>query len=224
MIDKKNILITLPAYNEATVIKEVLIGIQQEGYPNILVVDDGSDDNTSKLAKEHARHVIKLCINCGVGAATRAAILAARELKYDYLVFIDADGQHYAEDIKNLIQEMEQSNSDLVIGSRFLLEQKGIPVIRRFYNMVANTITNFGRFAVTDSQSGFRMLNKKAIHNIHLDIDDYGVCTEMIWKSNKAKLKITETSIRVRYTDYSMSKGQNLWKGIKTGISLIKSK
>ncbi len=224
MIDRKDILIALPAFNEATVIHDVITDIKAHGYTNIMVVDDGSTDNTTDTIKDITKHNLRLCINCGVGAATRAAILATRALGYQYLIFIDADGQHYADDIDVVVNEMDKSKADMVIGSRFIARQKGIPKMRRFYNLIANVITNAGRFTVTDSQSGFRMLNRKAIENIHLEIDDYGVCTEMIWKCNVSKLNISEAPIKVRYTEYSMSKGQNFWKGVKTGISLMKNK
>ena len=222
MILKDNILVVLPAYNEATVISEVISSVQSKGYNNVLVVDDGSSDNTSSVAISSKVKVIKLIHNCGVGAATRAAILYAKKNRVEYLLFMDADGQHYADDIGNLAKCMHETNADLVIGSRFINSKDDVPRIRKFYNRIANIITNAGRFKVTDSQSGFRMLNRKAITSLDLQIDGYGVCTEMIWKSNVAKLKIKETPIRVRYTEYSMSKGQNLWKGISTGISLLK--
>lgn len=222
MILKDNILVVLPAYNEATVISEVISSVHNIGYYNVLVVDDGSDDGTYSVAISRKARVIKLIHNCGVGAATKAAILYAQKNSVEYLVFMDADGQHYADDIDNLANCMCTTNADLVIGSRFINSKDDVPRIRKFYNRIANIITNAGRFKVTDSQSGFRMLNRKAISTLNLQINGYGVCTEMIWKSNMAKLVIKETPIKVRYTKYSMSKGQNLWKGISTGISLLK--
>ncbi len=223
MIDKNNIWIFLPAYNEATVIRDVIIEIKNCGFKNIVVIDDGSTDLTSSIAKQEGVQIIRLCINRGVGAAIKTGILYAKIKKLDQIVFLDADGQHYPKDIIKLVNDMQVQNSDVVIGSRFLKKESHIPVSRIVYNKIANLFTHFGNTAISDSQSGFRLLNKPAINNLKLELDGFGTCTEMVWKVNKMKLKLTETPIRVKYTKYSKSKGQSLWKGMQTAFYLIKN-
>lgn len=223
MIEKDKIWIFLPAYNEATVIREVLNGIKSFGYHNIVVIDDGSTDDTKKYAKEEQVTTLHLCLNRGVGAATRSAILFAKRKNIEYMAFMDADGQHYASDIDKLVTEMHQQKADIVIGSRFLEKESKIPFSRIIYNKIANLFTYFGKSRITDSQSGFRLLNKMAINKLDLELDEYGICTEIVWKANSMKLKLAETPIRVRYTEHSKSKGQNLWKGIQTAYYLIKN-
>jgi glycosyltransferase involved in cell wall biosynthesis len=219
---KEKIVLALPSFNEATVLEEVINEIKSEGYKNILVVNDGSTDNTTELLKRLKVSELKLVLNRGVGVATRAAIRYAKLNKIEYLVLLDADGQHLPSDIEHLYHNQLKNGSDVVIGNRFHNNSSTIPKIRKFYNTVANLITLLGKTKVKDSQSGFRLLNQKAINTLDLKVDDFGVCTEMIWKCKKEGLIMSEVPISVRYTEYSMSKGQNLFTGFKTMISIIK--
>ena len=212
----------MPSFNEATVLEEAINEIRAEGYKNILVVNDGSTDNTSTLLKRLNVQELKLVLNRGTGAATRAAIHYAKLNKIEYLVLLDADGQHLPSDIERLYLSHLKNSSDVVIGNRFHNNSSKVPMTRKFYNKIANLVTRLGNTKVNDSQSGFRLLNKKAINTLNLKIDDFGVCTEMIWRCQKEGLKLSETPISVRYTEYSMSKGQNLFSGFKTAISLLK--
>ncbi len=223
MINKDKTWIFLPAFNEATIIGNVIKRIKKSGYSNIVVIDDGSSDNTSLVAKNEDVFVISLCVNRGVGAAIKTGILFAKKHEIEKIVFLDADEQHYPEDISKLIIEMQQQNSDIVIGSRFMDKASYIPYTRIIFNKIANLFTHFGKTRVTDSQSGFRLLNKKAITSLELELDGFSTCTEMVWKCNKLNLKLTETPIRVKYTKYSQSKGQSLWKGVQTAFHLIKN-
>lgn len=224
MLVKDNIWIFLPAYNEATVVRDVIKDLKSCGYKNIVVVDDGSTDDTYKFAQEEKVHIVRLCLNRGVGAATRAAILFAKRKNIEFTVLMDADGQHYPSEIEKLVNELQKQQADIVIGSRFLERKSKIPFSRIIYNRIANMFTYFGKSTVTDSQSGFRLLNRVAINNLDLELDDYGICTEMVWKANAMKLNIVETPIKVQYTRYSKSKGQSLWKGIQTAYNLIKNR
>jgi len=224
MIVKDDIWVFLPAYNEATVVRDVIKELKSSGYKNIVVVDDGSTDDTRKFTHEAGARVLRLCLNRGVGAATRAAILFARRKGIELMVLMDADGQHYPIEIEKLIDELQKQKADIVIGSRFLDKKSKMPFSRIIYNRIANMFTYFGKSTVTDSQSGFRLLNKVAINNLDLELDAYGICTEMVWKANTLKLNLVETPIKVLYTKYSRSKGQNLMKGVQTAYRLIKNK
>ena len=224
MIDKDKIWIFLPAFNEATIIKNVIKDIKTIGYQNIVVINDGSTDKTVEIAKKEKVKVISLSINQGVGVAIRTGIAFAKRKNFEIIVFLDADGQHHPQDIDNLVHAMNNQNADVVIGSRFINKKSNIPKSRIVFNKIANIFTHFGKATVTDSQSGFRLLTKKAINSLNLELDGYGTCTEMVWEVNKYHLKLVETPINVNYTTYSKSKGQNLWKGIQTAFYLIKNR
>ncbi len=221
MIEKSDILIIIPAYNEGTVIATVIRDLKEKGFSHVLVVDDGSKDNTPIIAKREA-NVISHLINRGAGAAAQTGIAYARKYGYNYLIQIDGDGQHYSEDAENLIMEMSKGMADIVIGSRFLESSQSIPQRRIFYNKVSNIFTNWfciGNF--TDSQSGFRILNRRAIEQLNLTLDGFGYCSEMIFIAEKCGLNIAEVPIRVRYTPYSLSKGQSFNNGIDTALHLL---
>lgn len=212
----------LPAYNEASVIEDVIREIQSSIDVHIVVVDDGSIDDTSQLVKSLGVPVLRHPINRGAGAACQTGIKLARKYKWSYLALMDADGQHVPEDLLKLKAAMDEENADLVIGNRFMRSSEGIPKIRRFYNKLANILTvAFTTGKYSDTQSGFRLLNRRAIETINLTQDDFSFCSEMIVLAEEYELKIIETPIQVRYTEYSGSKGQNLQVGVITAFNFL---
>jgi len=220
--NKNKIHIFIPAYNEANVIEEVVKTVLNCGFSNIYVVNDGSTDETAKHAKKAGAKVIQHPLNRGAGAANQTGISYAKRKGLEYIVFLDGDGQHYPEDIEKMYDFMHKENIDLVIGSRFIKDIESVPVIRRLYNFIANILTlGVKQSKYSDTQCGFRMLNRKAIETIDLEIDGFGYCSEMIWKAELNKLIIKEMSVHVRYTEHSMKKGQDLITGMKTGFDLI---
>jgi glycosyltransferase involved in cell wall biosynthesis len=215
----EKIYIVIPALNEETVIQDVIREIKQEGFDNIIVVDDGSKDNTYQKAKE-IEGVIALRhkINRGKGAATKTGIEAAKLLGADIIVTMDGDGQHDPKDIKNLINPMINKSYDVVLGTR-LKNPEGMPSYKKLHNHIANIITwyLFGLW-ITDSQSGFRAYSRHAADLINTRADRYEYDSEVIREIYIYKLKFKEIPIQVRYTDYSKSKleKQNLFNGVKT--------
>ncbi len=213
----KKTLIALPAYNEAKVIGSVIKSIKQEGYKDILVVDDASKDSTSYTATKAGAVVIKHLINRGAGAATMTAIEYARDNGYFELVLLDSDGQHDPKDIKKLLK----AKGDVVIGIRDW-KSKTMPWSRKFFNVVGNLITwvFFGLY-VKDSQSGFKVLRRNALEKINLTYDRYEFCSELIGEIKNQRLSYAQIPIKVIYTDYSKSKGQSFMNGIKMVMRLI---
>jgi len=223
--------IILPAYSEGNIIKEVIKDIKKEGYLNIIVVDDGSNDNTYEQAISTGVIVIKHPINRGKGAATQTGIDAAKLLNADIIVTMDSDGQHNPKDITKLIQPILDNKADVVIGSR-MLNTKGMPKSRIVMNKIANIVTYiFFGIMVTDSQSGFRAYNKKAYISVYTYMDRYEFESEMLGQIKNVKLRIKEVPIKVIYTDYSKNKykhmsrfsAQGLTNGVKMVIRLIEN-
>ncbi len=217
----EKILIAMPAYNEAKVIGKVILDLKKEGFDDILVVDDCSQDNTSQIAKNAGAKILRHPINRGgPGAPTMTAIEYARIKEYDYLVLIDSDGQHSPKDIKSLLKH--SNKYDVIIGSRMIGELKTMPMQRKIANFVGSLVTYFffGLF-VRDSQSGFKVLNKKAIHSINLTFDTFEFCSEMIGEIHTKKLSFKEVPIKVIYTDHSQSKGQSIPNGFKMVLRFI---
>ena len=222
MIQPSQLYILLPAFNEAPRIQDVIRGLISAGFSNIIVIDDGSSDNTEELARQMDILVVRHFINRGAGAAIQTGIELARQKEWSMIALMDADGQHNPEDIKQLVHTMNQSNCDLVIGSRFQNKKSDMPKTRILFNGIANLMTNlFCENHYSDSQSGLRLLNRKAIESLDLQIDGFGFCSEMLIKAERAGLKIKETPIQVQYTQYSINKGQDFHMGITTAFNFL---
>lgn len=205
----KKIYIVLPAFGEENVIEKVIKDIKKEGYNNIVVVDDGSKDNTYKKAKSTGVTTIKHVINRGKGAATQTGIDAALLLDADIVVTMDSDGQHNPKEIKDMIKPILDNEADVVVGSR-MLNAKDMPISRKLMNQVANIVTFifFGVY-LKDSQSGFRAYTKEALKNAYTYMNRYEFESEMLGQIKKQRIK--EIPIQVIYTDHSYNK----YKGIK---------
>ena len=215
------IFVTIPAYNEEQKIGSVVGGIRKLGYQNVLVVDDGSSDHTLREVEEAGAVTISHLINRGKGAATKTALEAALILGAEVVVTIDGDGQHDPSDIKRVIQPLLDGKVDVVLGTRFKGKNK-VPFLRRVYNLVGNLFTFIlGGVFVSDSQSGFRAYSKKALELIDTKTDRYEFESEVIHEVAGNKLSFLEVPIGVKYTKYSMSKGQGFKNGIKTAWKLL---
>lgn len=224
---KNDVFVALPAYNEGAVIEDVIKDLNKNGFKNIVVVDDGSKDNSGEKAQKAGARIFRHIINRGKGAATKTAVEACIRLGAEYIVTMDADGQHLAKDISRVSKELKKKNTDVVIGSRFL-EKNDIPTIKVIYNKIANLVALF-LFGVwvNDSQSGLRGLTREAAQKVTDVGDQYEYETEMLREINRNNLQLKEIPISVLYTDHSegktgnKTKRQNLFWGIKTFIKLI---
>jgi len=225
MESRQSIYIILPAFCEGKIIKEVIESIKKEGFQNIIVVDDGSDDNTYEQALSTGSITIIHPINRGKGAATQTGIDAAKLLDADIIVTMDSDGQHDPKDIKALIEPIIEKKADVVIGSR-MLEHKDMPESRIIMNRIANLVTYvFFGIIVSDSQSGFRAYSKKAYNSVYTYLDRYEFESEMLGQIKNAGLKIGEIPIKVIYTEYSKNKYKHIGKfsaqGLMNGIKMV---
>ena len=126
--DKSKVYIVIPAFNEGKVIAKVIRKIQKEGFSNIIVIDDGSLDDTYKIAKNNNVTVLKHLINRGKGSATQTGLEVAKRLNAEIVVTMDADGQHSEKDIIKLVKPIADGKVDVVLGSRFLLQNKIPPL------------------------------------------------------------------------------------------------
>lgn len=211
---KKKYLIIIPAYNEGKVIGEVINNIKKEVKLlkdlnfDIVVVNDGSSDETRKVAEKYATTVSHL-VNMGSGAATRTGLEYAKRNNFDYALTIDADGQHLPKDLVNIINKIKSEKYDLVIGSR-LIDPEGMPLHRVFGNKLLNGFTRILLgVRVTDSQSGLKGFSRNAIDKIIIKSNGFEFCSEIVWRAKQEKLEIVEVPISAVYTEYSLKKGQS---------------
>lgn len=226
-MSKKKIAFIIPAFNESTAIVGVLNDLKKElkntSIPyEIVVVDDGSKDNTAELATNEGVTVIKHVLNTGSGGATATGLSYAQQNGFDYAVTLDADGQHKASDAINGVKIAQEINTDLLIGSR-LINPDGMSKVKLLGNKGLSTITFliFG-VSVTDSQSGLRIFSKKALEQLRWKTSGFEFCSEMLWRAKQLKLVIKEYPIEAIYTEYSKAKGQNNWNAFNIIKSLLK--
>lgn len=213
--------IVMPAYNEAPVIAGVIRQIREIGFDEILVVDDGSNDDTPAVAKKAGGNVISHILNRGLGGALGTGLEGALKLGADIVVTLDGDGQHAANDINNVIRPIVDGEADCVIGYRNY-PNSGMPFTRKMLNLIGNLVTHaFFGARVKDSQSGFRAFSSAAAGKIKIKSSRMEVSSEIIQHIFKEKLILKEIPIQAIYTDYSLSKGQNLFCGVKTFWRLL---
>jgi glycosyltransferase involved in cell wall biosynthesis len=217
------IFVVLPAYNEEKTIAKVMEDLMKMGF-EVVVVDDGSQDNTYNIASniiQENNHgfICKHLLNRGLGAALRTGIEASLMEDPDVIVTFDADGQHDPQDILNVSKPIINGDADVVVGKRNFRE---MPLSKKLGNQIMNLITLiFYGIKVNDSQSGLRAFNRKAAESIMINARDYGVSSEIVGEVKRHNLKFKEVTIKTIYTEYSMTKGTNLSEGLKILTKLI---
>ncbi len=219
---KKQTSIIIPAYNEEKNIAGVINGIIAAAPGvDILVVNDGSEDNTGEIARELCRHVINLPYNMGYGTALQTGFKFALKRGYEYAVQIDADGQHDPGDIPKLLDEVFNNKADVIIGSRFL--DKGnykAPFIRRVGMLFFANLTSLiiGK-KITDPTSGYQAINKHGLQfyagdNYPVDFPD----ADVIIMLHRAGLKIKEIPVNMN----PGVQGKSMHSGLKPVYYIFK--
>jgi len=223
---RQKVALVIPAFNEGKVIRRVVENLittfHKSGYNfQVVVVDDGSKDDTAKQAQLGGAFVIQHILNAGSGGATATGLSYASQEGFDIATTSDADGQHDPKDVLRGVHVLASSNVDLLIGSR-LINKAGMSRVKVLGNAGLSLITNvlFG-VRVTDSQSGLRIFSKNALTKLKWKTSGYEFCSEMLWRARQSNLKTEEFPIKSIYTDYSKAKGQNNWNAINIIKSLL---
>lgn len=215
-MDTKDICIVIPAKDESSKIGLVVEKVRSEGFENIVVINDGSNDDTEQVAIAHGATVINHLVNLGPGAATQTGMDYAIQQGAKVVVTIDGDNQHYPCDIWKLIEAMKTEKVQVVIGSRFLTKNRKIPVHRLLFNKIGNWVTAlFTGLLVTDSQSGLKAMHIDFVKKANLKLNGFEFCTEIINLIRRHEASYVEVPIKVKYTQESMAKGQNFSNGVR---------
>ncbi len=196
---RPKIIAGLAAYNEEEYIGTMVLGTRSF-VDEVIVVDDGSSDRTGKFAELACAKVIKHKENQGKGKAIQTILEEAKKMDVDMVVLLDADCQNNPDEIPRLLEPIKNGEADLVNGSRFLDKKSKIPLYRKIGQHILTLSTNLcSGTSITDSQSGFRALSRKAINSIKLIENGMGVESEMIQKAKESNLRIKEVPIGCRY-------------------------
>jgi polyprenyl-phospho-N-acetylgalactosaminyl synthase len=216
-----NVWVVIAAYNEATVIADVVADVTGAGYCAV-VVDDGSRDRTAELAESAGAAVVRHPINLGQGAALQTGIEFALARGADTIVTFDADGQHRAADIVGLIDALARHDADFALGSRFLGTTVNMPASRRWLLKAASWFTRATTgLSITDSHNGLRAMTRRGATHIHLRQNRMAHASEILHQIASSGLKYAETPVTIHYSAYSLAKGQTLFDALLIVLDLF---
>lgn len=208
--DTSDVWVVVPAFNEASTIAQVVSDLLSE-FRNVLVVDDGSADATAAIAAIAGATVRRHAINLGQGAALETGLeFVRRRPGRNWVVTIDADGQHLVSDAVAMLAHARAEGLDVALASRFLGRTERMPRSRR---MVLRAAVLFSRWTtkleLTDTHNGLRILGPAAVEKIRLQQPRMAYASELEGAIVPAGLRYAEVPATVIYTDYSRAKGQS---------------
>lgn len=200
------VIVAIPVYNEARFIGSVVL--QARRYARwVIVVDDGSLDDSAAIAEAAGAKVLRHEQNRGKAAAVRTGLkyvkaFMRRRAEIAAFVMMDGDGQHNPIEIPTLVAPILDGEADMVVGSRFLGVRSRIPRWRVFGQKALTLATNLGSgYRLTDSQSGFRAFSRQALELLDFESDGFSVESEMQFLAQQEKIRVTEVPITCRYEE-----------------------
>jgi len=200
--------VIIPAYNEDKMIATVVETVKRS-FPNIIVVDDASADQTWREAKRAGAHVLRHPINLGQGAALQTGFEYALAADAAFLVTFDADGQHHIEDVPAMLDTLVANGADIALGSRFLGKAVGISRSRRRLLQAATLFTKVTTgLSLSDCHNGLRVLTARAAKALSLRQNRMAHASEILSGIRRHRLSYVEVPVTISYTEYSRQKGQ----------------
>ncbi len=192
------ICVIIPTYNESKAIAGIIKIIHQQQL-EVVVIDDGSVDNTSEIAKENGAVVLRNEENAGKGASLIKGFRYALSRGFDAVITMDGDGQHLPEEIPYFIRLATYSDSGIFIGNR-MFKIKTMPYLRIFANKLMSWfISLVAKQNIPDTQCGFRLIKKGVLERINLRTSKYETESEMIIKASRLGFKIESIPIKTVY-------------------------
>ncbi len=196
----------VPIYNEEKHIGQVIKELKQV-VDLVVVVDDASQDQSVRIAKQAGAVVLEHEVNLGQGAALETGHEYARYLQADYVLHFDGDGQFDVKDIKPAWQALKRAQADILFGSKFLTKQSQVPFFKKYFLLpIGKTVDSFfSGLKLKDLHNGFRILNKKALSCLRLEQNRMAHATEIPQLTKKFNLKYIEFPVKVIYHEYGQS-------------------
>jgi polyprenyl-phospho-N-acetylgalactosaminyl synthase len=210
LVSRAQVCVVIAAYNEATVIARVVREVKRTGY-TVVVVDDGSRDETAAVAHDAGAVLLKHPFNLGQGAALQTGIEYALAHAAEAVVTFDADGQHRVTDIARLVEALASERVDFVLGSRFLGHSPNLPPLRRLLLQAATLFTRLTTgLQLTDTHNGLRAMTRRGAAAIRLRQNRMAHASELLGQIGASGLRYVERPVTIEYTAYSLAKGQNM--------------
>jgi glycosyltransferase involved in cell wall biosynthesis len=211
---RRSIAVVIAAYNEGEALEPVVRGAL--AYANwVVVVDDGSLDDTAEKAHRAGAHVARHSVNLGQGAALQTGIDLALRHGAEHVVTFDADGQHAAEEIQPMVRHLVATGSDIVLGSRFLGKAVNMPRSKAITLWLAVHFTRLTTgLKLTDTHNGFRALGRRAAQQLRIRQNRMAHASEILDQIASLKLRYSEFPVTITYTAYSVAKGQRVLNSV----------
>ncbi len=193
--------ILIPSYNVGSAIGAVVKDIKKMGL-EVVVVDDGSTDNTEKAASESGAIVIRNIKNLGKGATLKKGFdFILRTTNFDSVIIMDGDGQHNPNDIRKFIDHAREQNDDIVLGNRMGLT-KDMPFVRKVTNRIMSSVLSaLCRQRIPDTQCGFRLIRRGVLETIKLESSKYDLESELLIKASRKNMRIASVPVESIYRD-----------------------
>jgi glycosyltransferase involved in cell wall biosynthesis len=205
-----DVTVVVPALNEEARVGTIVSDLR-ERFGRVVVVDDGSTDDTATRARAAGAAVVSHPTNLGQGAALQTGfVYAMRDPGMHYVVTFDSDGQHRVEDALSLLETARRTGVDVVLGSRFLAAGPVIPSSRRLVLKAGIAFTRATtRLPVTDTHNGLRVLHRRALEKIDLTLSNMAHASQLLGLVAKHDLSWTEVPVVIDYADPTRRSGQS---------------
>ncbi|WP_087483478.1 glycosyltransferase family 2 protein [Brachybacterium massiliense] len=212
----------VPLFNEGQVVGDVIRDLRTR-YPLVVCVDDGSEDDSARIAEEAGAVVVRHPYNMGQGAALKTGIdYALRDAAMRQVVTFDSDGQHRVDDAAAMIATREEKGVDIVLGSRFLDDRTRPGLLKRAVLRGAVLYTNLtSGVKLTDAHNGLRVLGREACEKIAIEQNRMAHASEIVEEIGRHRFTVAEHPVHIIYTDYSRSKGQPLLNSVNIVIDML---
>lgn len=209
--ENDDVCVVVPMFNEATSVGAVVDDLGRS-FPHVVCVDDGSSDESVRVAAAAGAIVVRHPVNLGQGAALQTGFtFALTDPAVKHVVTFDADGQHNRTDAERMLAIARAEQVDVVLGSRFLTRADyAVPPLRR---LVLRAATRFTRATtgldLTDTHNGLRVLSRTAVEVMDLTLDGMAHASQLLSQVAGRKLTYVEAPVTIAYTEYSLSRGQS---------------
>jgi len=221
-VHQSGVWIIVPAYNEGPRLGNTLAGLCPH-WPNVVVIDDGSKDDTASVAARSRVWLLRHVVNRGQGAALQTGIDFALTHGAEVLVTFDSDGQHDAAEICRLVEPVRSGRADVALGSRFLSGgAQGIPTGRRLILRLGVLFTRaFSGIRVSDTHNGLRAFSRDSAKRLQLTHDRMAHASEILDRIHQLGLRHEEVPVTVRYSRETLAKGQSSWNALRIAGQLL---
>jgi glycosyltransferase involved in cell wall biosynthesis len=226
-MQNEDVWLVVPLYNEASVIAGV-VDRARSVFPKIVCVDDGSRDQSARVAEDAGAWVVRHPVNLGQGAALQTGFdFALNDPAMRYVVTYDADGQHQIHDVETMVERARADDLNVVFGSRFLDERTKPSTMKRLVLRAAVAYTNWTTGTrLTDAHNGLRVLRRDVVEKLDITQNRMAHASEIVSQIGSMRFEgrpvtYAEEPVHILYTDYSRAKGQSVWNAVNILAELI---